>query len=116
MLVKYFIDSYRFGSISINKVEYNSDLIITPHKVITDWWRKESHILTIEDIPEVDWSSFHSVFIGTGSSGLMQIHPSLLNFMEQANIPFVIKPTPIAVKEYNRSIYNMKLGIFHLTC
>ena len=116
MLVKYFIDSYRFGSIVINNVEYNSDLIITPQKIISDWWRKESHILTLEDLTEINWSLLHAVFIGTGASGLMQIHPTLQKYLEDSNIPFMIKPTAIAVKEFNRSIYNMKLGIFHLTC
>ena len=116
MLVKYFIDQYRFGSITINNVEYTADLIITPEKIITDWWRKESHILLLEDLPELDWNNISSVFIGTGASGLMQVDILLQSFLEKKFIPFLIKPTPIAVKEYNRLVNRMKIGIFHLTC
>ncbi|MBW6515548.1 MAG: hypothetical protein K0B81_02895 [Candidatus Cloacimonetes bacterium] len=116
MLVKFFIDQYRFGSIVINNIEYYADLIITPQKIITDWWRKESHILLLEDLQEIDWNNILSVFIGTGTSGLMQVDLLLQEFLEKKNIPFIIKPTQIAVKEYNRLINGMKIGIFHLTC
>ncbi len=116
MVVKNFIDNYQFGSIRVNNINYTSDLIITPTGVISNWWRKEGHYFVLEDIPELDWMNVNSVIIGTGWSGLMQVHQSVLRYLEQKKIPFIIKPSPVAVKEFNRYINNMKLGFFHLTC
>lgn len=100
----------------INGTEYNSDLIITPTEIISDWWRKESHLVTLDDLPKFDWSFYHSVIFGTGQSGEMKVDKSLKDHLSSKNIPFLIKRTPIAVKEFNRSVYIRKLGIFHLTC
>jgi hypothetical protein len=116
MIIRFFIDNYRFGAITINGKEYTSDLIITPDKIIPDWWRKESHYLSMEDLSDIDWTNLNSVIIGTGEPGKMRVAPSLVEHLEQNNIPFLIKRTSIAVKEFNRSIHNKKLGIFHLTC
>jgi hypothetical protein len=101
---------------TINGIDYHSDLIITPSKIIDDWWRKSGHNLTLEDLPGIDWSILHTVFIGTGWLGLMNVDQRIFDLLEEHEIAFVIKPTPIAVKEFNRSIHDLKLGLFHLTC
>ena len=44
------IESYSFGKISINGKIYHSDVIIFPDRVYDSWWRKEGHILHLEDL------------------------------------------------------------------
>ena len=46
------IDSYHFGQIIINGKKYTSDVIIFPDRVQGDWWRNESHELSLKDIAE----------------------------------------------------------------
>jgi hypothetical protein len=115
-MIKYYIESYEFGLIKVNQQIYKSDIIITPNRIIEDWWRKESHNLSSEDLTDIDWDDVSSVFIGTGFNGKMKADKSLISFLEEREMPIVIKPTPISVKEFNRNICNKKLGIFHITC
>ena len=116
MSVRFFIDNYRFGSMIINHEEYNADLIITPTKIIHDWWRGEGHLLTLKDLESVEWKMLNHIIIGTGWSDLMKIDPQLTDYLREQMIPFLIKPTPVAVKEFNKIDDDLKLGVFHLTC
>ena len=116
MTVRYIIDSYEFGKMTVNGIDYHSDLIITPTKIIDSWWRHNGHYLTLDDLPKIDWSVLHTVIIATGWLGLMKVDQAVHDLLEENEIGFVIKPTPIAVKEFNRSVYDLKLGLFHLTC
>jgi len=116
MPVNFVIDAYRFGSIVINGVEYNSDVIITSNNIISDWWRKESHLVTKEDLDMIDWGKVNSVFIGNGETSQMKVAKETIELLERRHIPFIIMRTPIAVREYNRFAHGNKLGIFHITC
>jgi len=46
------IDSYRFGRIVVDGVEYTRDLIILPGRVEGGWWREEGHRLGLGDLGE----------------------------------------------------------------
>ena len=65
MIVPFYIDKCEFGKITVNGNTYTSDIIVTRSEIISDWWRKESHLLTLEDIEMLEWDNVHSVFIGT---------------------------------------------------
>jgi len=65
MIVPFYIDKCEFGKINVNGNTYTSDIIVTRSEIISDWWRKESHLLTLEDIEMLEWDNVHSVFIGT---------------------------------------------------
>ncbi|MGB2662200.1 MAG: Mth938-like domain-containing protein, partial [Candidatus Omnitrophota bacterium] len=47
------IDSYTFGSITVNGKRYTSDLIVFPDKIQSYWQRLDSHILNLDDLKEV---------------------------------------------------------------
>ena len=112
----FIIDDHSFGSIVINGNEYTSDVIITQNKIISDWWRKDSHKLTPEDLALLNLEEVKSIFIGTGWSGKMQVSKETKNLFESLNIPYIAIRTPVAIKEYNRFSHINKIGIFHLTC
>jgi len=116
MPVSFVIDSYEFGSIIVNGVKYNSDVIITPNEVVSDWWRKESHVLSLEDLEMINWKEVNSVFIGTGETSKMKVASEVIELMEKRRIPFIIMRTAVATREYNRFVHSNKVGIFHITC
>lgn len=47
------IDSYQFGDIIIDGTSYGSDVIIVGGSVISDWWRKQGHLSSTEDLEAV---------------------------------------------------------------
>jgi hypothetical protein len=67
------IDSYQFGRIVIDATAYTNDCIITGSKVLSDWWRKEGHLLAVEDIKSVIESKPSILIVGCGASGMMKI-------------------------------------------
>ena len=47
------IESYCFGEMVVNGVRYDKDLIVCPDNVRDNWWRKEGHRVSLEDIREL---------------------------------------------------------------
>lgn len=47
------IGAYSFGSITINGETYAHDVLVFLERVKANWWRKEGHTLSIEDLDEV---------------------------------------------------------------
>jgi len=103
----------------VNNVEYSRDLIITPDSIIDNWWRKESHMLYLQDIEEALNLSKPDVLVaGTGKFGLMKIDESLIKFLDNKNIEFHALPSAKAAKLFNRLTQDGKrvTGAFHITC
>ena len=74
------IDSYRFGSITIDNQRYTKDVIITHDGVTSPWWRGEGHNLMPEDLAAVVAASPQVLVIGTGSFGVMKVPDGTLEF------------------------------------
>ncbi len=110
------IDSYSFGVMKINGSIYTADLIITPDRIIADWWRREGHCFFPEDLAGIDLETVESVFIGTGWDGLLKVDQATVELFDEKNISFLVDKTAIAVREYNRCTSSNKVGFFHLTC
>ena len=47
------IEGYEFGRVTIDGREETRDVIVLPHRVVRDWWRKDGHGLVIEDLDDV---------------------------------------------------------------
>ncbi len=111
------IESYSFGSITIEGKRYIRDLIIYPDKITQNWRRKEGHFLTEHDIKEVLEYKPELLIIGTGAYGLMKVDEKLKNKLKDSGIDFIVKKTADAVEEYNK-IYHEKNAVcaLHLTC
>lgn len=111
------IDSYSFGTITIDNQKFIKDLIIYPDHINSNWRRKTGHLLTETDITEILDYKPEVLIIGTGASGLMKVDEILKDKIKALGIEFVIKKTSEAVIEYNR-IYkdNKVVCALHLTC
>ncbi len=111
------IDSYDFGEIVIDGKTYTSDVIIYPDRVNSNWWRKESHKLCVEDLEDVLDEIPDIIIVGTGSPGLMQVLPETEKLIKSKGIMLIIHPTKEACQVYNQLSTSQKvIALLHLTC
>jgi hypothetical protein len=111
------IEDYSFGKIKIQGKVYDFDVLVFPEKVKTNWWRKEGHFLTLEDIQEALTYSPDTLIIGTGAYGEMKVDSLLSQKIAEQGIKLIVDQTLNACKKYNELRKNEKVvGAFHLTC
>ena len=111
------IDKYEFGHIAIDGKSYNHDVIIFPDKVQSEWWRKESHVLCLEDLETVFLKKPKTLIIGTGHDGVMKVLPEVREYCKENGIELIEQKTGEAVKTFNKvHLENGLIAGFHLTC
>ena len=111
------IDSYTFGTISIDGNRYTSDVIIYPDRVDSSWWRKEGHLLQIADIQDVVDTKPDVLIIGKGAMGVMVVPEETIEFIRSKGIEVHVDLTGKAVDIVN-SLQGKKTvaAALHLTC
>jgi hypothetical protein len=113
------IESYDFGQITIKGRRYSQDVIVLPDNVVKDnWWRKEGHRLSLEDLKEVFEAKPEVLVVGTGYNGFMRVSQEVKDFAKSKNIELVVENTRRAWQTYNRLCSSSKrvAAAFHLTC
>lgn len=129
------VEEYHFGSITIDGKTYEHDVEVrwTPHQKfgedqaceVLKWWRKESHIIDIEDVKRAVEQKPDTIIIGTGESGVAEVTESAQNFITEKGIKLIIDITGEAIKTFNiineasaeeEGKKNRVIGLFHLTC
>lgn len=120
MVTKFKVDHYEFGRIVINGKEYTRDVIVTPTRIIDNWWRKEGHRVCLEDLTKygVFNEDFEIIVFGTGYHGLVVIEQEVIDELKRRGIQYIAEPTRTAVKKFNELVDQGKkvVGAFHLTC
>lgn len=112
------IDAYEFGRIVIDGAEYLQDVIILPDRVQGSWWRREGHLLHIEDLDSLLQSPPEVLIIGQGFSGFMQVPGEVVEALEEQGIAVHVASSREAVALYN-SLAADTAGLaaaIHLTC
>ena len=111
------IDSYHFGQVVINGRKYTSDVIIFPDRVQNDWWRADSHELSLNDVAGIINEDLEILLVGIGASGMMKVMPEVEREAEARDIQLIIQPTGEACDIYNQlSQVNRVVAALHLTC
>lgn len=111
------IDSYQFGSISVNGRQYTSDIIIFPDRVRANWWRRSGHQLCLDDIAEVIAEKPEVLIVGTGASGLMEVLTEVWEAAQAEGIKLIVECTDKACLLYNQlSPSQRTVAALHLTC
>jgi len=113
------IESYSFGNIVVRGKRYSKDLIIFPDKIKENWWRREGHKLSLEDLEEVFSYAPEVLVIGKGYFGMMKIPREVQIFItEEKNIELISSVTGKAADIFNQLLKERKkvVGAFHLTC
>jgi hypothetical protein len=111
------IESYSFGKIVIDGKQYATDVIIFPDHVQDSWWRKEGHVLTIEDLKDVLQAKPEVLIVGTGYFGFMKVPNEVKEHLASMKIQLIVENTREAYKTYNRLASTKRtVAAFHLTC
>ena len=112
------IDSYQFGEIVIDGKVYSSDCIIIGDSVQPNWWRKQGHLLTVEDLKPVIVAKTSILVVGCGASGMMRISDGIEQVMNEHGIEMFAASTHKAVEKFNELIEKGQnvAGALHLTC
>jgi hypothetical protein len=110
------INSYSFGNIIIDGKSYSNDVIIYPGGIHKNWFRREGHVLCLDDIQEYLGEGCKTLIMGTGASGMVRILPEVEDFCNRSNIELIACPTAKAIELFNNSNANTTVGAFHLTC
>lgn len=112
------IDSYSFGAMIINNKRYTKDLIVSSQKITSNWWRKQGHLLTFDDLKEALSFKPQVLIIGTGNSRMMKLEKDLILKLEKLGIKTFAQKTQEAYETFNKLLKEDKkvVGAFHLTC
>jgi hypothetical protein len=110
------IERYSFGSITIEGTTYSRDVIIYPDRVFSPWWRKEGHLLHMEDLDEVLKEKPDILVIGQGNMGVMSVPRKLINELRSQGIEIIAERTGKAVDTYNKLKGKHVIAALHLTC
>lgn len=119
------IEEYHFGSIVINGKIYQSDVEVRWTGEVLPWWRKESHLVEIEDLRRALEKNPQTLVIGTGQSRLLKVSFLAQKEIQSRGIKLIIDLTEEAVKTFNirreeseeeEGEQEKIIGLFHLTC
>jgi hypothetical protein len=111
------IDFYSFGKMVIESKIFQSDLIIYPETIEPSWWRKEGHLVQLEDLAAILAASPEVLIIGTGYMGLMKVPGELRKELLGRNIELYVEKSARAVEIFNSIHAKRKtVAAFHLTC
>jgi hypothetical protein len=112
------IDSYSFGSMTVDGKTYRSDIIIFPDHIDPNWWRAEGHSLRMEDLKEVLEYKPEILVVGRGASGCMDIPVITREKLEAMGMKIIDGNTGDVYEIFNENIKKEKkvIGAFHLTC
>jgi len=111
------IESYSFGKIVVDGLEFTADVLILPGGVRPRWRRKEGHLLVPEDLSDVLVAKPATLVIGTGNVGLMQVPQATLDYLSAQGLRVEAHPTAAACQRYNELVMQGTVGAaLHLTC
>jgi hypothetical protein len=113
------IESYVSGcSMRVAGKTYTTDLKIIGDTVKDNWWRREGHRLSSDDIVDILKSGPDVLVIGTGYAGNLDIPANLRRDMDERGVRLVTGRTEEAVDLFNRHRAQNEnvAGAFHLTC
>ena len=114
------IDGTAFGSITIDGVDYDHDVVILPSGEIVSRWKvlpnpAGSHRVTEEDVRHLLELGAGPLVIGTGQHGVLRLDAAAKAYLDQQGCAVTLAPTPEAIELYNAS-EGPVTALFHLTC
>ena len=110
------VDSYNFGNIVIDGRAYTSDVIIYPTRVFSPWWRKEGHMLCIDDLGDLFEEKPDLLIVGCGYHGVMKVPDEVIGHLEDKGIETSVRKTTEAVEIFNQHREGRVVAALHLTC
>jgi hypothetical protein len=110
------IEQYRFGRVVIDGTEQTRDVIVLPHRLVTNWWRRDGHALVLEDLEEVLEELPDRLVVGTGADGRMRPDPACLDQLMERGVEVEVLRTDEAIDRYETLDQTRTAAALHLTC
>jgi len=113
------IDRYDFGELVVDGREIRTDVLLTPGGVQEHWWRREGHVLRLEDLGGLLDGHPELLIIGSGAFGRMRPDPGLGPELAARGVTVEVLPTAAAVDRINELLRLGRgswAGALHLTC
>jgi hypothetical protein len=112
------IENYSMGQMTVGGKTHRRDLKIVGGEVKGEWWRKQGHRLSLEDIRDIFDAAPEKLIVGTGYASNMRVPDSVRKALENKNIEVTVDNTYDAVKKFNALFSEGRsvAGAFHLTC
>ena len=98
------IETYDFGTITIDGKTFTNDLKIVSGRVVPDWWRVEGHNLLLADIEDVLAAGPEVLLAGTGEPGMMKVSDEVRTRLAELGIEIIEQPTRKACDAFNRLV------------
>ena len=110
------LEGYSFGRIVVDGEEHTRDLIVLPHRVLMNWWRREGQSLAVEDLTEVEDELPEKLILGTGAHGRLRPPRAVIEELERRGIDVEVLQTDDAVRRYGDLDERRTAAVLHLTC
>lgn len=113
------IDEYRFGMLVVDGREIHGDVVVTPGGLQENWWRREGHVLRLEDLGTLRDAKVRRLVVGTGAYGRMRPAAGLERELAARGVVLEVLPTAGAVDRINALLRTGAIewaGALHLTC
>jgi hypothetical protein len=110
------LEDYSFGRVTVDGHEHTRDLIVLPHRVVPDWWRRGGHSLAMEDLDEVLEELPERLVLGVGAQSQLRPDPAVLAALERRGVQVECLPTDAAVRRYGELDERRTAAALHLTC
>jgi Uncharacterized conserved protein len=109
------INSFTYGSIVIDNVEYGHDVYILPSGKVEE--RPYGHTFTKDQINYISKEKPDAVFVGKGTSGLASLSDDARSLLEKEGIEIIEDDTPNIKDRFNDlSKIKRVAAIIHITC
>src|SRR5258706_15701342 len=116
------IDGTVFGAITIDGTTYQHDVVVRLSGEVVKRKNKlskklygTSHVLSKDEAKFLFENGCDQIVIGSGQMGNVQLSPEAEAYFERKGCEVLSKPTPEAIRMYNRSRAK-RIGLFHVTC
>lgn len=83
---------------------------------ILDWWRAESHSVSVNDADKIIQLKPKIIIFGLGESGCMVIPQETQEYLKRQKINFISLRTGEAYQKYNELAEGDAAAALHLTC
>jgi hypothetical protein len=110
------ISDYRFGHVLVDGREERRDVIVLPHRVVSNWWRVDGHSLVLDDLDDVLHELPERLIVGMGVSSQMRPDPSTLDRLRERGVQVECLPTDRAVIRFGELDPARTAAALHLTC
>jgi hypothetical protein len=111
-----------FGSITIEGITYDHDLVIRADGKIKKRKKKLSkkihgtgHLLSIDEIRYVLKNGGEQIIVGAGQEGELDLSKETKQYLDEKGIKYEVLPTPGAIVRWNEC-EGLAAGLFHVTC